>query len=27
MVDLGGWASEAYRIPEKRDDDDESPEN
>ena len=27
MVDLGGWASESYRIPERREDDDESPEN
>jgi len=27
MVDLGGWASESYRIPEKREDEDESPEN
>jgi len=27
MVDLGSWASESFRIPEKREDDDESPEN
>ena len=24
MVDLGAWASESYRIPEKRNDDDET---
>jgi endogenous inhibitor of DNA gyrase (YacG/DUF329 family) len=27
MVDLGAWASEAYRVPVKRDDDDETPTN
>jgi endogenous inhibitor of DNA gyrase (YacG/DUF329 family) len=26
MVDLGAWASEAYRVPVKRDDDDPAPE-
>jgi endogenous inhibitor of DNA gyrase (YacG/DUF329 family) len=27
MVDLGGWASESYKIPENRDDDDSSSES
>jgi len=27
MVDLGGWASESYKIPAKPEDDDSSPES